>query len=44
VFDRALGCRAMLLFCRLMMVREFDRDDVRSGFGLSIYVAVLSLA
>jgi hypothetical protein len=26
-----------------MVVRRFDRDDVRSGFGLSIYVAVLSM-
>jgi hypothetical protein len=37
MFDRALGYRSMLLFCRSLMVGGFDRDDIRSGFGLSIY-------
>jgi hypothetical protein len=44
VFYRALGCRAMLLFCRLMIVGEFDREDDRSSFGLLIDIDVLSIA
>jgi hypothetical protein len=44
MFDRALDCRSMLMFCRSMMVGGFDRDDDRSGFGLSIDIDVLSIA
>jgi hypothetical protein len=46
MFDRALGYRSMLMilwFCRSLVVGEFDRDDVRSGFGFSIDVDVLSI-
>jgi hypothetical protein len=43
VFDRALDYRSMLMFCRSMMVKGFDRDDVRSGFGFSIDIDVLSI-
>jgi hypothetical protein len=42
-FDRALVCRSMLMFCRSLVMRGFDRDDVRSGFGRSIDVNVLSI-
>jgi hypothetical protein len=44
MFDRFLGYRSMLMLCRSMMVGGFDRDDVRSSFGLSINVDVLSIA
>jgi hypothetical protein len=44
MFDRALDYRSMLMSCRSQMVVGFDRDDIRSGFGLSIDVAVLSIA
>jgi hypothetical protein len=44
MFDRALGYRSMLLFCRSLMVWGIDRGDVRSGFGQSIDIAVLSIA
>jgi hypothetical protein len=38
MFDRALDCLSMLMFCRSLVVEGFDRDDVRSGLGLSIDV------
>jgi hypothetical protein len=43
MFDRALDYRSILLFCRSLVVGGFDHDDVRSGFGLSIDMAVLSI-
>jgi hypothetical protein len=43
IFDRALGYRCMLMFCRSLMVGGFDRDDVRSIFGRSIDVDVVSI-
>jgi hypothetical protein len=36
--------RSMLVFCRsMLMVDRFDRGDVRSGFGVSIDIDVLSM-
>jgi hypothetical protein len=44
MFDRAFDYQSMLMFCRSMVLGGIDRDDVRSGFGLSIDVDVLSIA
>jgi hypothetical protein len=33
----------MLMYCRSLVVEGFDHDEVRSGFGMSIDVDVLSI-
>jgi hypothetical protein len=44
MFDRVVGYRSILMFCRSMMVGGFERGDVRSGFWLSIDIDVLEIA
>jgi hypothetical protein len=42
--DRAWDYRSILMFCRSLVAGGFDRDDFRSGFGVSIDVGVFSIA